>query len=505
MLGCSIVVTLCLGCAKLAYTHWTLRKYAVVAEKERQEQAQHREMLQKSSTPTSERGEEIPFGVRAIERGIEVEGVYISRPNTPDSAKRNGPHRSSSLGFLPNAGPVPDLERQISSSRLSQPDRMISNSTVRPTRPTSSAFEQAVSVERLSSSRNSRESLTTLPLEKPTNSRHPPPSFAKYSGNPSLYPWSSCANTLEGIEAIHRASTSLRSDTHFDDGSGDSYTQSSSGSSDSGPIASAAPNLLNQAAQTQPTPRVRHYLVDFEMLNNRRMSQAAETGQLTPCVKKPPKIAELPGSFPVGYSLKNDGDAGYFAIKTAQSTQSSPGSSNENSPTSPRLDALPAALRRSSMPEGVTPFAQFVQTASSSSRPASLKSLSSPERSRPMSEVPSVYASAPSSPTKPGTAQQPINRPMLRSSEKERPPSQVIRGEGSGFEILKPGSLHPVMPVEQLDEKQRAVPPVSLHNYGRSGSRSSSTGRKLQKKRRPSVDSHTSSESGKRTSAFEVP
>jgi hypothetical protein len=76
------------------------------------------------------------------------------------------------------------------------------------------------------------------------------------------------------------------------------------------------------------------------------------------------------------------------------------------------------------------------------------------------------------------------------SFEKERRPSQVIRGHGSGFEILKPGSLPAMTPaVSPPPEKQYAVPPVSLKNYGRSRSRSSSrgsTGRKLQKKKRAS-------------------
>jgi hypothetical protein len=79
------------------------------------------------------------------------------------------------------------------------------------------------------------------------------------------------------------------------------------------------------------------------------------------------------------------------------------------------------------------------------------------------------------------------------SFEKERRGSQVIRGHGTGFEILQPGSLPAITPaISPPPEKYHAVPPVSLQKYARSRSRSSSrgsTGRKLQKKKRPlSVD-----------------
>lgn len=68
---------------KLTYNKWRLRKYTAVAEKKT---ALRREM---QHTTSIKRGrsqrQQIPFGVRALESGIEVDGVWISGSNTPAS------------------------------------------------------------------------------------------------------------------------------------------------------------------------------------------------------------------------------------------------------------------------------------------------------------------------------------------------------------------------------------------------------------------------------------
>ncbi|CAG8136045.1 unnamed protein product [Penicillium nalgiovense] len=51
-----------------------MNKHAATEAKEREEQAEVYPMLHK---------DDIPFGARALERGIEVEGIWISDPNTP--------------------------------------------------------------------------------------------------------------------------------------------------------------------------------------------------------------------------------------------------------------------------------------------------------------------------------------------------------------------------------------------------------------------------------------
>ena len=68
---------------KLTYNKWRLRKYTAVAEKNT---ALRREMQHTTSVKRGRsQRQQIPFGVRALESGIEVDGVWISGSNTPAS------------------------------------------------------------------------------------------------------------------------------------------------------------------------------------------------------------------------------------------------------------------------------------------------------------------------------------------------------------------------------------------------------------------------------------
>lgn len=51
-----------------------MNKYAATEAKERESEAEVYPMLHK---------DDIPFGARALERGVEVEGIWVSDPNTP--------------------------------------------------------------------------------------------------------------------------------------------------------------------------------------------------------------------------------------------------------------------------------------------------------------------------------------------------------------------------------------------------------------------------------------
>lgn len=50
--------------------------------------------MQQTTTVRATGAPEIPFGIRAIESGIEVEGVWISRSNTPASSRHGSPASS---------------------------------------------------------------------------------------------------------------------------------------------------------------------------------------------------------------------------------------------------------------------------------------------------------------------------------------------------------------------------------------------------------------------------
>jgi len=460
-------------------------------------------MSQKRRGPGVPRADEVPFGIRALERGVEVEGVWVSKGNTPEPSVHNESRASSIWDSMPKKAAVPDLEKQVDAKQES--DNLLtpknghasSDSITSATRPVTASFPRSVSADNLSKTPAARDGTVKPNLAKTVRSKHPPPSFAKYSGNASLHRQSSAVRTFEGIEAVYRASTYLNPDARHGGSSSKSYTQSSSGdsSSDSGPISSAAPKLLTQKPQARP----RHHSVDFELLNSHRQSQAAETGQLTPKTRKPTSSVDLSGYTGNGIASSSSKDLGYFGLKPGAKTTSTPPSPRDNT-SPPKVDALPAAVRRSSIPD-VTPFAQFVQTAPAMPRPASLpfavveveKRSEAALPEHPVSSPPGTSTtSKPAAATKNSPTEQAAAGAVRPSFEKERRGSQVLRGHGTGFEILQPGSLPAMTPaISPPPEKYHAVPPVSLQKYARSRSRSSSrgsTGRKLQKKRPLSVD-----------------
>lgn len=68
---------------KLTYNKWRLRKYTAIAETKA---ALRREMQHTASVKRGRsQRQQIPFGIRALESGIEVDGVWISGTNTPTS------------------------------------------------------------------------------------------------------------------------------------------------------------------------------------------------------------------------------------------------------------------------------------------------------------------------------------------------------------------------------------------------------------------------------------
>lgn len=472
-----------------------------MAENERREQALQRQISQRKRPQGTAPSDEVPFGIRAIESGIEVEGVWISRPNTPEKQSRQSSAGSLILQQYPCRSNSVDVERglPVSPAISSSPTDLHSGSKPANfcTNSRTSVFGQTSSAERLSSSKTSRNPSPDALITRPPRTRHPPCSYSKYSTSPYLHRHSSTISALEGLEAIHRASTSIN--TNGGSGSGSSSSESSSGGEDNGSISAAAPGLLSNA---QPSPHRRQPSLDLQMLDTHRISQAAETGQLTPKVRRPGQSRESSvASLPTPPSMTISGQ--HDCLVTLQQplpTLPSGGSSPINPFSSPKIDALPPAVRRSSMPD-VTPFAKFCATAPPSPRPEGYRPLSQEcvTNVRKHSEASSMFTTASlmplasNPPTPPTQAEQGIAQPKRASFEKQA--SQVIRGFGSGFEILKPGSLNPPMPAEHPMERQRAAPPISLYNAYRPRSSSADSRRKLQK-RRPSMDSTNSSDTG---------
>jgi len=78
ILGASIGSVFAAGLVKLWWTNRTVRRQEIIDEEKRQHMAE----IERTGLP-SKRDTTIPFGVRAIQRGLEVDGIWISRPGTP--------------------------------------------------------------------------------------------------------------------------------------------------------------------------------------------------------------------------------------------------------------------------------------------------------------------------------------------------------------------------------------------------------------------------------------
>ncbi|KAI0141342.1 hypothetical protein BJ166DRAFT_597638 [Pestalotiopsis sp. NC0098] len=80
VLACSIVLVFFAGLGKLWWINRSVRKHEQLDEEKKTRMSE----IEKVGIPPRRRAE-IPFGVRAIQSGIEVDGIWISRPGTPNS------------------------------------------------------------------------------------------------------------------------------------------------------------------------------------------------------------------------------------------------------------------------------------------------------------------------------------------------------------------------------------------------------------------------------------
>ena len=134
-MACGIVITIFLGLLKLWYDRSKIRKYSKV---DKGKTAATPEMLESQPVQqvhAEEMKDDIPFGVRAIESGIEIDGVWISRTNTPV-----GSSRASIISEN-------RLPRSFNNSALELPQMSYASSRGSSAAP--SSFDRAVSAERL--------------------------------------------------------------------------------------------------------------------------------------------------------------------------------------------------------------------------------------------------------------------------------------------------------------------------------------------------------------------
>ncbi|KAJ5482177.1 hypothetical protein N7475_000989 [Penicillium sp. IBT 31633x] len=117
VLALLITLVLLYALCVLSWNRWKMHKYAATEAKEREEEAELYPMLHK---------DDIPFGARALDRGIEVEGIWISNPNTPTQSPRQS---ETSVGSRPASPASKVLPRTFENS---EPSLGSQSSTISP-------------------------------------------------------------------------------------------------------------------------------------------------------------------------------------------------------------------------------------------------------------------------------------------------------------------------------------------------------------------------------------
>ncbi|KAI1180515.1 hypothetical protein F4777DRAFT_250481 [Nemania sp. FL0916] len=94
VLAAGIVAVFFIGWAKLWWMQRLLKKYALLDEEKKARQTE----LRRSGLPAG-RKVDIPFGVRAIQSGVEVDGIWISRPGTPMEVRSSSQVSATTLNL----------------------------------------------------------------------------------------------------------------------------------------------------------------------------------------------------------------------------------------------------------------------------------------------------------------------------------------------------------------------------------------------------------------------
>ncbi|CAK7271881.1 hypothetical protein SEPCBS57363_004848 [Sporothrix epigloea] len=144
VLACAIAVVFLVALVKLWRTSRQMRRQEVLDEEKRARLAEIRKVEMASSTGLTvhggrkKRAIEIPFGVRAIQTGIEVDGIWISQPTTPSRSSTNS---KTGLG-------VPWLDEENANETIKDNEKSLSS---RPARGQNSS-QQSHSLRPISSS-----------------------------------------------------------------------------------------------------------------------------------------------------------------------------------------------------------------------------------------------------------------------------------------------------------------------------------------------------------------
>lgn len=254
---------------------------------------------------TDKRGNDVPFGIRAIESGIEVEGVWISRSNTPASSRDVSD--SSLLAHLPRHHSAVDL-----SSLEAQTEP--ATSSTGGSRPTSMSMSQDLTFSTIS---DPSRPPSPEPTANPMRSRYPPHSYSRYHGKYAPRPRRT-SRTPPRVNTTTRVTPHDRENTDETSPSSSSSTDSSHRSEGSNGDNDMAHHQYTFAHTPQPRANRR---TDLELVEHHRLSHVAETGQLLPRIRQPGHSGEWASmarySLPVTPSTCLSGPDDYFTPPTS--------------------------------------------------------------------------------------------------------------------------------------------------------------------------------------------
>lgn len=167
---------------------------------------QEPQMVEAAAAPRRKSGDEVPFGIRAIQSGIEVDGIWISGTNTPVPSSPTQSTHSKPEASASNSRAMSTLE--IPGPAVAGPS---SGSSSRPSSrgPPSSNFDRAVSAERVASHSRDSSPGSTASGQRARQHRPPPTAYSRYS-QAGMLRHSATLDTLEGededAQAAHERS-----------------------------------------------------------------------------------------------------------------------------------------------------------------------------------------------------------------------------------------------------------------------------------------------------------
>lgn len=91
----------------LLYNNWKVRRYAAIEAREKEEEAELYPMLKM---------DDVPFGARALKRGVYVEGIWAANHNTPSPSPRFVGTPIESRSSSPMLRPIPVRPASLTSS-----------------------------------------------------------------------------------------------------------------------------------------------------------------------------------------------------------------------------------------------------------------------------------------------------------------------------------------------------------------------------------------------------